>query len=52
MTITLSGQITAGNIGSEFGRAYSSYMSMWNARNGRYGSINTYASDSYVTFMH
>ena len=41
MTITLSGQISAGNIGSEFGRAYSSYMSIWNARNGRYGSINT-----------
>jgi len=41
MTITLSGQIAAGNIGSEFGRTYSSYMSMWNARNGRYGSINS-----------
>ena len=41
MTITLSGQIAAGNIGSEFGRAYSSYMSMWNARNGRYGAINS-----------
>ena len=40
MTITLSGQIAAGNIGSEFGRTYSSYMSMWDARNGRYGSIN------------
>jgi hypothetical protein len=41
MTITSSGQITAGNIGSEFGRTYSSYMSMWNARNGRYGAINS-----------
>ena len=45
MTLTLSGQITAGNISNEFGRSYSSYMSMWNARNGRYGSINTYASE-------
>ena len=41
MTITLSGQISSGNISTEFGRAYSSYMSIWNARNGRYGSINS-----------
>ena len=40
MTLPLSGQITAGNINQEFGRSYSSYMSIWNARNGRYGSIN------------
>ena len=41
MTLTLSGQIAAGNISQEFGRAYSSYMSIWHARNGRYGSINS-----------
>tara|TARA_B110000091_G_scaffold71313_1_gene78652 strand:- start:445 stop:993 length:549 start_codon:yes stop_codon:yes gene_type:complete len=41
MTLQLSGQITAGNIGRELGKTYSSYMSMWNARNGRYGSINS-----------
>lgn len=41
MTLTLSGQIAAGNINQEFSRAYSSYMSIWHARNGRYGSINT-----------
>ena len=40
MTLTLSGTIAAGNINQEFGRAYSSYMSIWDARNGRYGSIN------------
>jgi hypothetical protein len=41
MTITLSGQIRSGDINAEFGRVFSSYMSMWDARNGRYGSINT-----------
>jgi hypothetical protein len=40
MTLTLSGTIAAGNISQEFGRAYSSYMSIWHARNGRYGAIN------------
>jgi len=45
MTITLSGQIRSGDINAEFGRVFSSYMSMWDARNGRYGSINTYASE-------
>jgi hypothetical protein len=40
MTITLSGQIRSGDINREFGRVFSSYMSMWDARNGRYGSIN------------
>jgi hypothetical protein len=40
MTITLSGQIRSGDINAEFGRVFSSYMSMWDARNGRYGSIN------------
>ena len=40
MTLTLSGTIAAGNINQEFGRAYSTYMSIWHARNGYYGSIN------------
>lgn len=41
MTLTLSGTIAAGNINQEFGRNYSSYMSIWNARNGSYGAINS-----------
>ena len=41
MALQLSGQISAGNINREFSKQYSSYMSLWNARNGRYGSINT-----------
>ena len=41
MALQFSGQISTGNINREFGKQYSSYMSLWNARNGRYGSINT-----------
>jgi len=45
MTLPLSGTIAAGNINQELGRSYSSYMSIWNARNGRYGTINTSGSE-------
>ena len=48
MTLQLSGQIAAGNINQEFSRAYSSYMSIWHARNGYYGAINT-ASERHPT---
>ena len=41
MALQFSGQISTGNINRELGKQYSSYMSLWNARNGRYGSINT-----------
>ena len=41
MTLQLSGQIAGGNINTEFGKQYSSYMSIWHARNGYYGGINS-----------
>ena len=41
MTLQLSGQITGGNINSELRRSSSSYMSIWHARNGYYGGINS-----------
>jgi|TARA_B110000093_G_scaffold33962_1_gene34964 hypothetical protein len=48
MTLQLSGQIAGGNINREFGKQYSSYMSIWHARNGYYGGINS-ASERYPT---
>ena len=38
--------VTASLINSEFGRSGTSYFSLWDARNARYGSINTW-SDQY-----
>jgi len=38
--------VSAGNINDEFRRGYYSYFSLWDARNGRYGSINR-NSDQY-----
>jgi hypothetical protein len=40
MTLQLSGTINSGNINVELGKQYSSYMSIWHARNGYYGAIN------------
>ena len=48
MTLQLSGTINSGNINVELGKQYSSYMSIWHARNGYYGGINS-ASERYPT---
>ena len=40
MTLPNGGEIAAGQINNEFGRSYSSEMSIWHARNGYYGTIN------------
>tara|TARA_Y100000389_G_C17438398_1_gene506985 strand:- start:1220 stop:1765 length:546 start_codon:yes stop_codon:yes gene_type:complete len=38
-----TGRVEAADINREFGRYYRSYMSIWDARNGNYGRVNTRA---------
>jgi len=41
MPITTSGIVRASDINTEFRRGSRSYMSIWHARNGYYGTVNT-----------